>query len=279
MNIGKYNKLSVARMVDFGLYLADEDGNEVLLPARYITGVPEVGDEMTVFVYMDSEGRPVATTEHPFAEVDQVAFLSVVEVNKVGAFLDWGLQNKNLLCPFREQKMRMHSGMMYPVYIYLDHASGRVACSAKIEKYIDNLFPRYRRGDKVRALVYKRSELGYICVVDNKHSGMIYYSSLYSAPEIGETIEAHVAKVRSDGKIDIVAGGDAVNRTREVGARLLALMEDNGGFVALNDSSSPMAIKEALQCSKKDFKKAVGNLLKEGKIQIGVDGISLLHKN
>lgn len=278
MKIGKENELTVARIVDFGVYLADEKGNEVLLPARYITDAPEVGDKMNLFVYTDSEDRPVATTEHPFAQVGEFAFLEVVAVTRIGAFLDWGLM-KDLLCPFREQKMRMNVGMQYLVYLYLDDASQRVVCSAKIEKFLGNVPPEYKRGQKVKALVYKRTELGYLCVVDNLHQGMVYESSLYAPLEIGSEIEAHVAKVRHDGKIDLVAGGDAMERSGTVADKILQLMERNNGFVALTDKSSPEAISEALKCSKKDFKKAVGHLLKQDKIRVEDGGMSLFaHK-
>ena len=274
MKIGKENELTVARIVDFGVYLADEKGNEVLLPSRYITEPPVVGDKMNLFVYTDSEDRPVATTEHPFAQVGEFAFLDVVAVNRIGAFLDWGLM-KDLLCPFREQKVKMNVGMQYLVYLYLDDASQRVVCSAKIEKFLGNTPPEYKRGQKVKALVYKRTELGYLCIVDNLHQGMVYESSLYAPLEIGSEVEAHVAKVRRDGKIDLVAGAAAMERSSAVAEKLLRMLEQNSGFVPLTDKSSPEAVSLALHCSKKDFKKAVGHLLKQGKIRVEDSGVSL----
>lgn len=274
MKIGKENELTVARIVDFGVYLTDEKGNEVLLPSRYITEPPVVGDKMNLFVYTDSEDRPVATTEHPFAQVGEFAFLDVVAVNRIGAFLDWGLM-KDLLCPFREQKVKMNVGMQYLVYLYLDDASQRVVCSAKIEKFLGNTPPEYKRGQKVKALVYKHTELGYLCIVDNLHQGMVYESSLYAPLEIGSEVEAHVAKVRRDGKIDLVAGAAAMERSSAVAEKLLRMLEQNSGFVPLTDKSSPEAVSLALHCSKKDFKKAVGHLLKQGKIRVEDSGVSL----
>lgn len=274
MKIGKENELTVARIVDFGVYLADDKGNEVLLPSRYITELPVVGDKMNLFVYTDSEDRPVATTEHPFAQVGEFAFLDVVAVNRIGAFLDWGLM-KDLLCPFREQKVKMNVGMQYLVYLYLDDASQRVVCSAKIEKFLGNMPPEYKRGQKVKALVYKHTELGYLCIVDNLHQGMVYESSLYAPLEIGSEVEAHVAKVRRDGKIDLVAGAAAMERSSAVAEKLLRMLEQNNGFVPLTDKSSPEAISMTLHCSKKDFKKAVGHLLKQGKIRVEDSGVSL----
>lgn len=274
MKIGKENELTVARIVDFGVYLTDEKGNEVLLPSRYITEPPVVGDKMNLFVYTDSEDRPVATTEHPFAQVGEFAFLDVVAVNRIGAFLDWGLM-KDLLCPFREQKVKMNVGMQYLVYLYLDDASQRVVCSAKIEKFLGNTPPEYKRGQKVKALVYRHTELGYLCIVDNLHQGMVYESSLYAPLEIGSEVEAHVAKVRRDGKIDLVAGAAAMERSSAVAEKLLRMLEQNSGFVPLTDKSSPEAVSLALHCSKKDFKKAVGHLLKQGKIRVEDSGVSL----
>lgn len=274
MKIGKENELTVARIVDFGVYLADEKGNEVLLPSRYITDPPVVGDKMNLFVYTDSEDRPVATTEHPFAQVGEFAFLDVVAVNRIGAFLDWGLM-KDLLCPFREQKVKMNVGMQYLVYLYLDDASQRVVCSAKIEKFLGNTPPEYKRGQKVKALVFRHTELGYLCIVDNLHQGMVYESSLYAPLEIGSEVEAHVAKVRRDGKIDLVAGAAAMERSSAVAEKLLRMLEQNSGFVPLTDKSSPEAVSLALHCSKKDFKKAVGHLLKQGKIRVEDFGVSL----
>ncbi len=274
MDIGKYNELTVARLVDFGVYLADDEENEVLLPAKYISELPEIGDKINVFVYTDSEDRPVAVTEHPFAQVGEFAFLDVVSVSRVGAFLDWGLP-KDIFCPFREQKVRMRPGMRCLVYIYLDDVSKRAACSAKIEKFLGNVYPQYSVGDNVKALVYKHTEQGYLCVVDNLHQGIVYESNVYEPLEIGRTVDARVLKVRGDGKIDLVNGVNALQRTNTLSDRLLCFIEHNGGFTTLCDKSSPEEIKNYLQCSKKDFKKAVGHLLKEGKIKLVPDGIAL----
>lgn len=272
MQLGRYNTLEVKRIVDFGVYLADAEGNEVLLPARYLTEAPGIGDQMDVFVYTDSEDRPVATTEHPFAQVGEVAFLQVAEVNRVGAFLDWGLM-KDLLVPYREQKYDMKQGGVYPVYIFVDDASGRITATAKIEKYLGNVFPRYRRGDKVKALILQHTELGYKAVVDNLHYGMIYHNELYTDVAIGNQIEAYVKQVRDDGKIDLTLNSYVTERIPELAKTILDHIDRNGGYIALTERATPDQIKEQFHCSKKDFKKAIGALYKAHLILIEPTGL------
>lgn len=268
MKIGEYNDLKIARIVDFGLYLADEDGNEVLLPARYVTESPVVGDPMKVFVYRDSEDRPVATTEHPYATVGEVAFLQVADVSRIGAFLDWGLIAKELLVPFREQRSTMKRGGVYPVYVYLDHASGRVVASAKLEKYLGNTIPSYRRGDKVNVLVLQHvDEVGYKVVVDNLYFGMIYESKLYETLVVGQSMTAYVDKVRDDGKIDVTIS----HGTRDDVARLAQRIYDfttspSAAGVLLHDDLDPGTVKDLFGCSKRMFKQALGMLYKDGRL-------------
>ncbi|MDE6100813.1 MAG: GntR family transcriptional regulator, partial [Paramuribaculum sp.] len=184
MEIGNYNKLRVSRSSDYGIYLADEAGIEVLLPSRYVTDAMSQGAEIEVFVYNDSEDRPVATTERPLATVGQFAFLPVKTVNQIGAFLDWGLM-KDLLVPYNQQQDKMKPGRTYPVYIYLDDASKRIVASAKIGRFLGNLYPDLKKGQKVEALVYKRTPIGYACIVDNAFKGMLYANELFRPVEIG----------------------------------------------------------------------------------------------
>lgn len=276
LKIGKYNSLKVSRNVDFGAYLIDDEGNEVLLPARYISEPLHPDDDIEVFVYKDSEDRPVATTERPLAEVGEFAYLQVTQVNNVGAFLDWGLVGKELLVPYREQKMKLSRGMVVLVYVYLDDITKRVVASAKIEKFIGNRYPKYYRGDKVSALVYKQTDLGYKCIVDNLFHGMIYANELYSPLEIGVTIPAYIKQVRDDGKIDLLVSGGNDGRIDSLAAKIINCLESAPeGFMPISDSSSPDEIRSSFQCSKKDFKKAIGNLYRQHKILISSDGIRL----
>lgn len=268
IKIGDYNTLAVKKLVDFGAYLDGGEAGEILLPARYIETPLQPGDELEVFIYTDSEDRLIATTEHPFASVGEFAYLQVVAVNRIGAFLDWGLP-KNLLVPFREQKLTMREGCQYLVYIYLDDASKRVAASAKIDKFLGNVLPDYHRNAEVNALVIAHEEPGYRVIVDNLHRGIIYDNEVYRPLEIGATIRARVKRVRTDGKIDLTLNDHVAERISPVGDRILELIHDSAdGVLMLNDHSSPDEIKARLQCSKKDFKRAVGQLYKSHRILI-----------
>lgn len=276
LRIGKYNSLKVARNVDFGAYLSDDTGNEVLLPARYISEPLQPGNELEVFVYKDSEDRPVATTERPFAEVGEFAYLQVTQVNKIGAFLDWGLVAKELLVPFSEQKIKLSRGMVVLVYVYLDDVTKRVVASAKIDKFLGNRFPEYKIGNKVEALIFKRGELGYKAIVDNLFHGMIYENELYAPLEIGKTITAYVKQVRDDGKIDLVLSGGNDGRVDALMERIISRLKNEPEcFIPLSDSASPETIRATFQCSKKDYKKAIGHLYRERKILITDGGIRL----
>lgn len=277
IKLGHNNKLRVGRFVDFGAYLTDDEGAEILLPARYVSDDLAVGDEIDVFVYKDSEDRPVATTDVPYVEVGQFAFLQVVAVNKVGAFLDWGLP-KDLLVPFSEQKARMQQGGIYLVYVYLDNESGRIVASAKVEKYLGNLIPDYKPGQRVEALVWEHTPIGYKVIVDNLFQGMLYQNELYRPVEIEETVDAYVKMVRPDGKIDLTLGDKAVNRVRELSDEIMERLKNSGGSLPYGDKSSPDDIKAEFKCSKRDFKQAIGRLYKEHRIVIDGDNIALAEK-
>lgn len=273
IKIGNYNRLRVARFVDFGAYLADDSNNEVLLPARYLPDDAAIGDEIDVFVYNDSEDRPVAVTDHPYACVGEFAFLQVAEVNRFGAFLDWGVP-KHLLVPFAEQRVKMEEGGIYPVYVYLDHITNRVVASGKIEKFLGNVIPDYRPGDKVSALVWQHTPIGYKVIVDNLFQGMIYDNEIYAPLEIEQTVTALVKTVREDGKIDLTLGDKAALRVAGLADEILDRLDHEGGHMSITDSSSPDEIKEVFHCSKKDFKKALGKLYKEHKIVIADDAVT-----
>lgn len=281
---GNYNTLRIERFVEFGAYLVDptvspkkpqdKEIREVLLPRRYLSDEMVVGDTLKVFVYTDSEDRPVATTEKPYATVGQFAFLQAAQVNRVGAFLDWGLQ-KNLLVPFKEQKVKMFPGGIYLVYVYLDQTTGRVVASARIEKFLGNVLPEYVRDEKVSALVIAHPQIGYKVIVDNLHFGMIYANEIYRPLEIGQTIEAYVKNVRrEDGRIDLtLTSPGTLGRVEKIATQIIEALE--AGKMHLTDQSSPEAIRDTFQCSKKDFKKAIGNLYRQHRIILDEDHIEL----
>ena len=271
IELGKTQKLTVRRVVDFGAYLGSDGADvEVLLPSRYLPENSQVGDEIEVLVYKDSEDRPIATTEHPFATVGEFAFLSVSAVNDTGAFLDWGLP-KDLLVPYSEQKVKMRRGGIYLVYVYVDHATGRIVASAKVEKFLGNVYPDYKPGQEVKALVYEHNDIGYKVIVDNLHRGIIYSNEIYSPIEIEETVKAYVKQVREDGKIDLTLNDKSANRTASLADRLMDYLADSSN-APVSEKMSPEMIATIFECSKKDFKKAVGHLYKERKIVIAPNG-------
>ena len=275
MEIGQYNQLRINRMVDFGAYLVDDDTHEVLLPKRYLTPDMKVDDTVRVFVYNDSENRPVATTETPKAVVGDFALMRVKAVNKVGAFLDWGLVAKDLLVPFSEQRVDMQTGRSYIVRIYLDPASERIVASAKLAKFLNRTEPDYYHREKVEVLVVQRSDLGYRVIINNEHWGQIYQNEIYQDVNIGDRLTAFIKQVRPDGKIDVTLSKIEKMRVDDLAERIHAYLESHGGEMALTDKSSPDDINKAFQCSKKDFKKALGLLFKQQKVILGSDTVKL----
>ena len=274
LQIGKFNELEITHRVDFGLYLDGGEEGEILLPLRYATQDMKPGDKINAFIYRDSEDRLIATTEKPYAHVGDFAFLRVNATNNVGAFLDWGLP-KDLLVPFREQKVRMVPGRSYTVYVYLDDETQRIVASSKLQKFLDNKIPDIKAGEEVKARIYQRTELGYKVIVNDLFSGLIYHNEIFSEVNIGELHHATVKTVRADGKIDLVLGKSTRNRVNDLADDILDYIEECGGRISLNDSSSPEEIRETFQCSKKDFKKAIGALFKAKQIVIENDGIRL----
>ena len=273
--LGKYNTLRVLKQVDFGAYLDGGDLGEILMPNRYVPQGCSIDQEVDVFVYLDSEDRPVATTEKPHAQVDEFAFLKVVSVTQVGAFLDWGLA-KDLLVPFREQKMRMEKDRWYVVHIHIDVETNRIVGSAKIDKYLDNIPPDYTVGQEVDILVSSKSELGYNAVINNLHTGVIYQNEIFRSLRIGEKTKAYIKKVREDEKIDLLLDKPGHKKLDDLAQTVYDALVKANGFLPLGDKSAPETIYHVLGMSKKNFKKAIGTLFRLKKIVIEDDGVRLL---
>lgn len=273
--IGKYNRLKVVKHVDFGVYLDGGNNVEILLPKKYIHTILHEGDYIDVFIYTDSDDRLIATTESPLACVGEFAFLKVKQVNNIGAFLDWGLA-KDILVPFREQRVTMKEGGQYLVYVYLDHNTKRIVASSKVEKFLGNTIPEYKRGEQINALVYQRTDIGYKAIVNNLHNGMLYHNELYEDLSIGDLVKAYVKTIRPDGKIDLRMSDIAQNRTTTLADQIYDWLVISGGESNLGDKSSPEEIKKIFHCSKKDFKRALGQLYKERKIEISQDGMKIV---
>lgn len=273
--IGKYNTLTIARSTDHGLFLEDVQGDEVLLPNRYVTDEMKINDSITVFVYNDSEDRPVATTEKPYLVRNEFAYLRCVDVNSKGAFLDWGLL-KDLFVPFREQPFPLREGESYIVYLYLDRATDRLLASCKINKYLDNERLTVAEGDAVDLLVWERTELGFNVIVNQYHKGLIYHNEIFKHINVGDQVKGFVKKIRPENRLDISLEKVGVERFDPLNERILTALRDNNGFLPLHDDSTPEEISKGLEMSKRNFKKSIGNLLKKGKISFEENGIRLV---
>lgn len=268
MDLGQYNDLHVSRAVDFGVYLIDEEGNEVLLPRRYVTDRMPLGARVRVFVYNDSENRPVATTETPTAIVGQTALLKVKAVNAVGAFMDWGLSAKDLLVPFREQRVDMKAGRSYVVHVYLDRESNRIVASAKLDKFLSHERPDYYHRQRVEVLVVQRNELGFKITVNDSHWGMIYHNEIMGDVNIGDRLTGYVKQVRDDGKVDVTLAKIEKARIDDLSAVIIQYLNAHGGQMTLTDRSAPAEVFRTFACSKKDFKKALGLLYKQQRVEL-----------
>ena len=267
IKLGEYNHMTVVKKVDFGLYLDGGDEGEILLPKRYVPQGCKVGDELDVFVYLDNEERPVATTLTPKAKTGDFAYLKVAWVNNYGAFLDWGLM-KDLFCPFREQKIKMEKDFSYIVHVHIDEDSYRIVASAKVEQYIDTNMPPHSVGDEVNLLVWQRTDLGYKVIVDNRYAGLVYKDQIFKKIHIGDRMKGYVSAVRPDGKLDIMLQPTGRKITDEFSVILLDYIKIHNGVCYFTDKSNADDIYKEFQVSKKNFKKAVGDLYKKRLITI-----------
>lgn len=267
VEIGKTGTLKVTKKTAAGFLLANGPV-DVLLPSRLAPEGLEPGQEVTVFIYTDSEDRPIATTQKPLAQVGEFACLKVVDQSPHGAFLDWGL-DKDLLVPYAEQHERLVIGQKYVVAVYLDNETQRVAAASKLGSFLDYDVSGLEEGQAVDVLVYAKSDRGALVIVSDRYSGMVYTSELFSPVEIGQSLSGYIAKVRDDNKLDI--------RLRQVGKKgkldatdvILAALTEGGGVLPLGDKSPPEAITQVLGMSKKVFKAAIGGLYKAGKVLPG----------
>ena len=274
IKLGDYNRMTVVKQVDFGMYLDGGDEGEVLLPSRYVPEGCKPGDELDVFVYLDNEERLVATTLTPLAKVGDLAYLEVSWVNEYGAFLNWGLM-KDLFCPFREQKMKMEKGKSYIVHVHLDDESYRIVASAKVEHYFDTSFPPYRHGDEVSLLIWQKTDLGFKVIIDNRYPGLVYSNQIFKNIHTGDRMKGYIDIVREDGKIDVMLQATGRQMTLGLSDTLLDYLKSHGGTCTLTDKSPAEDIYKTFNVSKKNFKKAVGDLYKRRLIILCDDCIKL----
>ena len=296
IQLGNYNTLRIVKRVDFGLYLDGGDEGEILLPKSYVTPQMKIGDEIKVFIYLDQEERTVATTETPLAIVGEFAYLEVAWINKFGAFLKWGLQ-KDLFCPFREQKQRMEVGKHYIVYVKEDEESHRLMATAKVDKYLsvptkgeadasaDNSTeapsgasrgPLLKHGDTCDCLIWQKTDLGFKAIINNKYQGLIFENQIFQPLHTGDRMTAYIDHVRQDGKIDITLQPTGRQHTLEFAEVLLRFLYENNGHCELSDNSPAELISDRFKVSKKAFKKAIGDLYRRRLITISDNGIDLV---
>jgi predicted RNA-binding protein (virulence factor B family) len=230
-----------------------------------------------VFIYFDSEDMIIATTLRPHAQLNHCSFLKVVDVNRVGAFLDWGL-DKDLLVPGPEQHRLMEKDKSYIVYLKQDN-KGRIIASSKLDHFLDKLPTTYQRGDEVNLLIAETTELGKKVIINDSHWGLLHSGDIFQALSYGKRVKGYIKTVREDGKIDVVLRKLGHDSSNELGERILSVLSKSGGFLPLHDKSPPEAIQKAFGDSKKSFKSAIGQLYKQGKIRIEENGIHLQDKN
>lgn len=274
ITLGEYNLLRIDRILPQGAYLVDEEGNDVLLPNKYMSEDAKVDDEVEVFVYNDSEDRLIATNLKPKITLNEFAFLKVKDVNRFGAFMDWGLE-KEILVPFSEQNQRMEIDRWYIVRLFLDEQSNRLVASNKLNKFIETDFISVEVGEEVDLLVIERSDLGYSLIINNVHRGLAFANETFRELNVGDTLTGFVKNIREDGKIDISLQKQGYENIEPSAMQILELLKEKDGFLDLTDKSEPEAIYSALQMSKKTFKKAIGGLYKRKLIRLSQEGIYL----
>lgn len=275
MNQGVFNKLSAKRRTLNGYYLVDEEDNEVLLPNKYVPSGMEVGDEISVFIYKDSEDRLIATNIEPYISLNKFAMLEVLDMNPVGAFMDWGLE-KDLLVPYSEQTQRMNVGRFYPIYLYLDDKTDRLVGSGKTDRYLEKDDITVEKDEEVELLICDSTDIGINVIINNIHKGLLYDNELFQAVSPGDIVKGYIKNVRPDKKIDVSLQKQGYASVEPNSEKILQKLKENNGFLNLTDKSDPVVILAKLEMSKKVFKKAVGALYKQKLIRIENDGIYLV---
>ncbi|EGR2226238.1 GntR family transcriptional regulator [Vibrio parahaemolyticus] len=275
IKIGQINSLEVIKKADFGVFLDGDDYGSVLLPNKHVPEGTELGDHIEVFLYFDSESQLAATIDKPIAQVGEWGLMKIEGINQTGAFVNWGIKEKDLLIPFSEQRARFTAGQNILVYVYTDKASGRIVGTTKFNKWLDKTPANYEVNEEVDLIIAERSQLGYKAIVNGKHWGMIFPSDVFGKMFIGKKLKGYIKQVREDGKIDLSLQKVGVAKMDDLSSKIIDLLEKKGGFLPLNDKSSPEAIFDAFRTSKGTYKKTIGGLYKQGKIVIEKDGIRL----
>jgi hypothetical protein len=275
IELGRVNDLEILRDTSVGLFLGDEEGNDVLLPNKYVPASYEIGEKIKVFCYLDYDERPVATTLEPDIMLGEFRLLQVAEVNEFGAFMEWGLE-KHLLVPFREQRVKMKEGQWYVVHCYLDERSGRLVASNKLDKFLSNENLDLKEWEQVDLVVTRQTDLGWEVIVNERHKGLVYFNEVFKPINIGDIIPGCIKTIRKDNKLDISLQPLGAKVLEPAANKIFEVLKAKGGFLAVHDKSAPEEIRDLFQMSKKTFKKGLGTLYKDRKIKIESDGISLI---
>ena len=275
ISLGQYNTLRILRETSVGLFLGNEEGDDILLPNKYVPEFYEIDDEIDVFCYLDHSERPVATTLTPHIKLNEFALLQAVVVNDIGAFLEWGLE-KHLFVPFKEQARKMEQGKWYLVYMYLDDETDRLVGSSKTNHFLNNEVLTVNEFDEVNLIVSRYTDLGIEVIINQKHKGLIYNNELFREVKLGENLKGVIKKIRDDNKIDVSLQKIGYKNIEPSAEVILQKLKKNNGYLNIHDKSSPESIKHLVQMSKKTFKKSIGTLYKQKLILIKEDGIYLV---
>jgi predicted RNA-binding protein (virulence factor B family) len=272
---GRWQTLKYNRKSPHGWYLIHKNGEEVLLPNKYVPEKVIVGQETEVFVYRDSEERLVATYINPLIELNTFAILDIADASNFGAFADWGME-KHLFVPFKEQHQKLKPGDRSIIYMYLDEVTDRLVGSARVNRWLNPDTPSYKKGQKLEALVYHQNEVGYQVVIEHQYRGIVYTNEVFEPLNIGDKIQAYVRQIREGGLVDLSYTPLGRSKISSYQERILRELKSEGGFLALNDRADPEKIQSVLQMSKKSFKEAIGGLYRERMIDFYRDGIKLI---
>lgn len=268
------NRLKVVNLLDFGAFLDGGLLEDILMPRRFVPEGCQIGDEVEVFVYLDSDGVPIATTQKPKAQIGQFACLKVTDTNRVGAFLDWNVP-KELLVPFGEQKVKMEKGQHHVVYVYQEDQNYRIVASSKIHKFLSDKPHRYRNGQPVSLMIWDETDLGYTAIVDNKYVGLLFHKDIENPVRTGMKLDGFIKRVRPDQKLDVCLKKPGFNKVAisDLGETIMKLLDENEGFIPYTDRTDPEIIKTIFGASKRQYKMALGGLYKNRLIRLEQDGV------
>ncbi len=272
IQLGKTNIIPILRNTPVGLYLGHNEDEVVLLPKKFIEPEFEVGQSIEVFIYKDSEDRLIATRLKPFVEVNHFAHLFVSEITQYGAFLDWGLE-KDLFVPFKEQKQEMKEGNAYVVYVYIDEQTDRIVASNKINKFISNEILTVEQGEEVDLMIYNQSPLGFNCIINKVHKGLIYENDVYKDIRVGDELKGYIKLIRENNLIDLSLQKIGFKHILSSTDVILEYLKEHEGIMKLTDKSTPEQIEKVFNMSKATFKKSIGVLYRQRKIMIKEDGV------